>query len=104
LSSTIDTESVRISGLGDARLLDIVTTVKSDSVEDVSPTCSAEVIRTLEEKISALESATSIREQESALLTRYGETLTGEHVSPVQMDSFLTTYIDREKKALEEVR
>lgn len=104
MSSTIDTESVRISGLGDARLLDIVTTVKNASVEDVSPTSSDEVIRTLEEKIAALESATTIREQESALLIKYGETLTGEHVSPVQMDNFLTTYVDREKKVLEEVR
>jgi hypothetical protein len=39
----------------DARLLDIVTTVKNASVEDVPPTSSAEVIRTLQEKITALE-------------------------------------------------
>jgi hypothetical protein len=84
--------------------LDIVTTVKDASVEDISPTSSAEVIRTLEEKITALESATAIREQGSALLTKYGETLTGEHVSPEQMDKFLNTYLEHEKKRLEEVR
>ena len=104
MSSTIDTQSVRISKLGDARLLDIVTTVKKASVEDVPPTSSAEVIRTLQEKIAALESATAIRQQASVLLTKYGETLTGEHVSPDQMNEFLNTYLGREKKRLEEVR
>ena len=73
-------------------------------MEDVPPTSSAEVIRSLQEKLAALESAIAIRQQESILLTKYGETLTGEHVSPDQMNDFLNTYLGREKKRLEEVR
>lgn len=103
MSTTIDTQSVRISGLGDARLLDIVTTVKNAGAEDISPTSSAEVIRKLEEKIDSLQSAMAVGQRGSNLLAKYGETLTGEHVSPEQMDKFLSSYIEREIKTLEEV-
>lgn len=103
MSSTIDTQSVRISGLGDARLLDIVTTVKRAFGEDISPTSTSEVIRKLQQRITALESALLARQQGSALLAKYGESLTAEHVSPEQMDEFLSTFIDREKERIDEV-
>ena len=104
MSSTIDTQSVRISVLADARLLDIITTVKNASVEDVSSTSPDEVIRKLEEKLGALERSEAIMRKASGILTKYGKTLTGGRVEPQTMTWFLSQYIKREKDRLEEVR
>lgn len=104
LPSTLDTHSVRVSGLGDARLFDIVSTVKSDDAQTYAPDTSSEVIRILKVKILALEAEKSVREQESQFLVKYAQTLTGEHVTPVELGQFLDKYLERERKNLEAVR
>jgi len=104
LPSTLDTHSVRVSGLGDARLFDTVSTVKSEDAETYAPDSSSDVIRALKVKILALEAEKSVREQESQLLVKYAQTLTGEHFTPVEMGQFLDKYLERERNNHEAVR
>ncbi|KDR78599.1 hypothetical protein GALMADRAFT_244048 [Galerina marginata CBS 339.88] len=101
LSSSIDTHSVRVSGLGDARLFDVVCTLGNNKAASYAPESSSEVIRTLLVKKAGLESERAVRQQESQLLLKYAETLNGEHVTPTQMAAFLESYVDRGRKTLQ---
>ncbi|KAF9525788.1 hypothetical protein CPB83DRAFT_858888 [Crepidotus variabilis] len=103
LPGSIDTHSVRVSGLGDARLFDVVCAVKPDKTEDYAPESSLEVIRTLQAKRQRLETEKSIREQQSELLVQYAQTLTGEHVNPTDMGQFLENFLAQEHQKLEAI-
>ncbi|KAJ3507403.1 hypothetical protein NLJ89_g6323 [Agrocybe chaxingu] len=100
LPSTIDTDSVRVSGLGEARLFDVVCTVGSSKAASYASDSSSEIIRTLIVRKLALESERATREQESQLLLKYAQTLSGEHVTPTQMGQFLESYVERERNSL----
>lgn len=101
LAGTIDTQSVRVSGLGSAKLFDVVCTIDGTTLatptEKDSP---IEAIRVLKVKKLALESEKRVREHEADLLVNYAKTLTGEHVSPVQMASFLESFVEQGRKNL----
>ena len=89
LSSSIDTKSARVSGLGGtARLLDVVCTI----VKPATPFEQNETLRLLQIKRSNLIAEKLIIEQESDLLLSYGRSLTGEHVAIDQMSEFLKSF------------
>ncbi|KDQ59015.1 hypothetical protein JAAARDRAFT_192573, partial [Jaapia argillacea MUCL 33604] len=101
LPSCIDTESARVSGLGNARLFDVVCTVP-----DRPPTSyggSSEMIRLLEAKRTNLEKEKRVREQEAEVMLTYGKSLQGEHVTPDTMTTFLDNFILRGRKNLQAV-
>ncbi|KAF9557100.1 hypothetical protein CPC08DRAFT_725306 [Agrocybe pediades] len=109
LSSSIDTRSLRVSGLGSAaRLSDVVCKVDRgalfDDAANADSHSSTEQLRDLSAKKEALESEKNIREQESELLFKYGQTLSGNsQVSPGEMSAFLDQYFARGKKILESI-
>ncbi|KAF8872568.1 hypothetical protein BD779DRAFT_1452646 [Infundibulicybe gibba] len=104
LSSSIDSQSIRVSGLGDGRLLDVVCTVEAPLSEDYAPSTSAERLRTLKVKKDVLESEKRVREHEADLLVNYAKTLSGEHVTPMQMTQFLASFVEQGQKNVEAVR
>ncbi|PPQ84015.1 hypothetical protein CVT25_000561 [Psilocybe cyanescens] len=100
LSSFIDTQTIRVSGLGDARLFDVTCTRANSKTALSLPGSPAEIKRTLLVKKAALESERGVREQESKLLWQYAQTLNGEHVTPTQMGAFLESYVEQGRKTL----
>ena len=104
MSSTIDTRSVRVSGLGDVRLSDVVCTIGADTAESLyAPDSSPELIRRLTAQKQALEKEKRIRDQEAELLVSYAKTLTGEHVTPSDMLNFLESFVERGRLNLKAV-
>lgn len=92
-----------MSGLGQARLFDVVCTVEKKQDADLSPDSSSEVIRLLKVKKQALQGQKSVRTHESELLVMYAKTLAGEHVSPTAMSEFLKTFVDKGIRNLEDI-
>ena len=103
LSSNIDTESVRVSGLGQARLFDVVCTIEKKQDADLSSDSPSEVIRRLEVKKQGLESQKRVMEHEADLLVNYAKTLNGEHVNPTAMGDFLKTFVVKGRENLEAI-
>jgi hypothetical protein len=93
-----------VSGLGDARLFDVVCTIGTNKASSYEPSSSSEVIRTLLVKKTALENEKAVRETESQILLKYAQTLSGEHVTPTQMGQFLGSYVDQGRKIIQAVR
>jgi len=63
-----------------------------------------EALRGLKAKLAELESEKTIRNGELKFLTKYGDSLTGEHLDPSKLDGFLDQYIARAKGCAEAVR
>ena len=93
-----------MSGLGDARLFDVVCTIGTNKASSYEPSSSSEVIRTFLVKKSLLESEKAVRDSESQLSFKYAQTLSGEHVTPTQMGQFLGSYVDQGRKIVQAVR
>ncbi|KAF8872571.1 hypothetical protein BD779DRAFT_1709096 [Infundibulicybe gibba] len=85
LSSSIDPQSIRVSGLGHGCLLDVACTVEAFKSGHYAPGTNAEKLRALEVEKDALESEKRVREHEADLLIGYSKSLNGEHVAPAQM-------------------
>ncbi|KAI0045247.1 hypothetical protein FA95DRAFT_1589849 [Auriscalpium vulgare] len=94
LSGSINADSVRVAGLGDARLFDVVCALDTETDDD-APDSTPEAIRLLtaaQHKLAQRRDAlTAVR---SAMAT-YSQSLSGEHVSPEQADAFFEKYISR---------
>ncbi|KAJ6492563.1 hypothetical protein C8R47DRAFT_1013238, partial [Mycena vitilis] len=98
LPSCIDTQSVRVSGLGDARLFDVVCTTRDGGKSKAS-----EAVRLLKAQKLALEGEKRVRDHESDLLVSYARTIKGEHVAPQEMNEFLQSFVEQGKKNLQAV-
>ncbi|KAF8155336.1 hypothetical protein K438DRAFT_1687435 [Mycena galopus ATCC 62051] len=99
LPSCIDTQSVRVSGLGDARLFDVVCTTR----DGAGPNKSSEAIRLLKAQKLSLEGEKRVRDHESDLLVTYAKTLKGEHMPPTQMGEFLQSFVEQGRKNLQAI-
>jgi hypothetical protein len=99
LPSCIDTDSIRVSGLGQARLCDVVCTIgdQSESHEKDSPT---ETIRLLKKKKQELSSQKTMLETLVEIHVAYGRTLTGEHIKPSDMSDFLDNFAEHGRNNL----
>lgn len=103
LPSSIDTQAIRVSGLGTARLFDVVCTVGTNNAASYAVESSSEVIRILKVKKSLLETEKRVLDHEAELLVSYGKTLTGEHVNTTQMSQFLEMFVTQGQKNLKAV-
>ncbi|KAG5720441.1 Protein F37C4.5 [Termitomyces sp. T112] len=103
LSESIDTQSVRVSGLEQARLYDVVCTIGGGKDMSYVPDSPSEIIRLLQVKKHALESEKRVREHEADLLMNYAKTLSGEHVLPNQMNTFLESFVERGRKNIKDI-
>ena len=103
LPSTIDTHTVRVSGLGDARLSDVVCTIGADNEASYAPDGSSELIRLLTVQKKALTQESDMRNREADLLVNYARTLTGQHVTPSNMSTFLQDFVEQGRLNLKAV-
>jgi hypothetical protein len=95
----MDNDSIRVTGLGDAHLFDVICTPSSTSPTS-APHGTAERIRLLEAKKKKIQSERLVREHEADILIDYGKSLRGEHVSPENAASFLDGFVERANKNL----
>ncbi|KAJ6543618.1 hypothetical protein DFH09DRAFT_1041079 [Mycena vulgaris] len=98
LPSCIDTHSVRVSDLADARLFDVTCTTRH-----VPFNKSSETVRLLQAQKFSLQGEKRVRDHESDLLVTYAKTLSGEHISPTQMGTFLESFVQQGRKNLEAI-
>ncbi|GBE90100.1 hypothetical protein SCP_1801240 [Sparassis crispa] len=102
LPSCIDTESVRVTGLGSgARLFDVVSTIKkSASFGDAD---ASDSIRELKRKKKSLEDERRVLLSEARFLSSYSQTLSSQYVSPDDALEFLDTFSTREKDGVQNI-
>ncbi|KAG6864236.1 hypothetical protein C0991_011155 [Blastosporella zonata] len=103
LPGSIDTHSVRVSGLGEARLYDVVCTIGVSKDASYAADSPSEIIRLLQVKKHALENEKRLRNHEADLLLSYAKTLSGEHVAPSQMSAFLESFVQQGHKNLNDI-
>lgn len=63
-----------------------------------------ESLRVLLVREAALQSQRKAKELESELLLKYGQSLTGEHLTPNSMAAFLESFSGHNQRAIQEVR
>ncbi|TFL07849.1 hypothetical protein BDV98DRAFT_521053 [Pterulicium gracile] len=98
LPATIDTKSIRVSGLGDARLHDVLCLLNER--KRPGPTDSSEVLTQLRTSQGRLQRERESLVHEGKILTDYSRTLTGEHVSPSDLESFIKTFSQHSRQNL----
>lgn len=103
LSSTIDPLSVRVTGLGDSRLFDVVCQLGTNKAAVYAPDGPTETIRRLNAQKAALVTLRANRASEADVLNQYARTITGEFVAPPQMVQFLQSYVEQGRKNAEAV-
>lgn len=101
LPGTIDTKSIRISGLGHARLHDVVCLLNQR--KRPGPTDSSEVIKALRKQRQQVEQEKNSLEHEARILADYSKTLKAEHVSPADVAEFLKSYGGHVKSGIDAV-
>lgn len=82
----MDTDSARVTGLGDAGLSDFTCTINHGA------STASERLVELRTKEKVLEETKLICERQAGFLLKYGETLTSEHVTPEQAIAFAQAY------------
>jgi hypothetical protein len=94
LPGSIDTESARVSGLGDAQLSDVVCSV-GRGIEEVDKQSTSEVIRKLKVKKDALIDDKDALEDIASTVIGYSKTLVGDTVSPNRAEKFFENLLTR---------
>ncbi|KAF9496664.1 hypothetical protein BDN71DRAFT_731529 [Pleurotus eryngii] len=100
LPSDVVRDSVRVSGLANARLYDVVCTIKTP--RDAEDTI-LESIRLLQVKKVELEGQKNVRQAEADLLASWAKGVTAEHVEYSGMPGFLRNFVSQGKDNLEAV-
>ncbi|KAJ3569900.1 hypothetical protein NP233_g4751 [Leucocoprinus birnbaumii] len=98
LPSTIDTQSVRISGLNSTGIKN--KTFLSDvvcSAADASDDASSIAIHALKAQKSTLIHEKKVLDTQAEVLVKYANSLTGEHAGPDVMNKFLATFVEQGK-------
>ncbi|KAH9000882.1 hypothetical protein EDB86DRAFT_470656 [Lactarius hatsudake] len=94
LPGSIDTDSARVSGLGDAQLSDVVCSV-GRGIEEIDPLSTGEVVRKLRAKKKALVQDREALDGISDTMVNYSKTLAGDTVSPDRAGKFFDTLLTR---------
>ncbi|KAF8268359.1 hypothetical protein EI94DRAFT_1728051 [Lactarius quietus] len=94
LPASIDTESARVSGLGDAQLSDVVCSV-GRGIEEIDPQSTSEVLRKLRVKKAALFNDRNALDDISATMSCYSKNLPGGNASPDQAETFFENLLTR---------
>ena len=95
LSSAIDVDSARVTGLGDARLFEVSCKIQKPEPWNASPDSALERIRALKAKKATLAQEKRNAELAARLLREYARTLSGPSVPPADADAFLDRYLAR---------
>ncbi|KAH9020330.1 hypothetical protein EDB84DRAFT_1622846 [Lactarius hengduanensis] len=94
LPRAIDTDSARVSGLGDAQLLDVVCSV-GRGIEEIDPLSTSEVVRKLKVKKNALVQDRDALDDISGTMVDYSRTLVGDKVSPDRAETYFDNLLTR---------
>ncbi|KAH9059614.1 hypothetical protein EDB87DRAFT_1735645 [Lactarius vividus] len=94
LPGSIDTDSARVSGLGDAQLSDVVCSV-GRRIDEIDPLSTSEVVRKLQAKKSTLIQDRGALDDISGTMVNYSRTLVGGTVSPDRAGEFFDTLLTR---------
>ncbi|KAI0696449.1 hypothetical protein BC835DRAFT_1342447 [Cytidiella melzeri] len=99
LSSHMDHQSVRVSGLGSvARLVDVICTTKATDFFKPS-----ELLRLLQAKKQKLEAERLILRQETEIYQSYAKSITSEHVTTDKLVPFMQTLVQERRGILEAI-
>jgi hypothetical protein len=104
LPSTIDTQSVRISGLNPNKsqnrtyLSDVVC-----SVAESSDDASSAAIHALETQKTTLKLEKKVLDTQADMFVKYANSLNSEHASPDVMNKFLTAFVENGKSNIHAV-
>ena len=102
LPSSIDTESARVTGLGDAAVLfDVVCAVSTDQVRSMHADVQSEVLKDLERRKSVLTGEKGMRKHQADILAQYGQTLNAEHHDVSVLNDVLDNLVVRSRDTLE---
>ena len=96
LPDSIDTESVRVTGLGDAQLFDVVGSVGS-CIDEIDTTSTAEAIRKLNARKDVLVKDVFAINAIGQTMMKYSESLAGDSVSPRQAERFFENLLSRSR-------
>ncbi len=94
LPGSIDTDSARISGLGDAQLSDVVCSV-GRGIEEIDPLSTSERVRKLNVKKDVLVEDRDALDDISDTMVTYSKTLVGDTVSPNRAEKFFDNLLTR---------
>lgn len=97
------TDSVRVSGLGDARLCDVVVSTDHHAKPNAADSEYERSLLSLNEQRTSLSTAQSTRREEAELLKSYAKTIQGQHISPTDMLTFLEKLVQKNREHQEEV-
>lgn len=91
-----------MSGLGDARLFDVVCSINQPSSLIILGESEHEAVRILETQKVELEHEKAIVEEQASVISEYAKSLKAEHVSTRDMASFMQSFVTQKKEALKE--
>lgn len=100
LSSCMDPDSARVTGLGEARLSDFTCVIGKSG----TPTASQKHIETLEGQKEALDAERRTRERQADFLANYGDTLAAQHVQPEQALAFADSFLKQRMRDMEALK
>ncbi|KAF4618894.1 hypothetical protein D9613_009802 [Agrocybe pediades] len=95
ISGTLDTQFVRVSGVGSARVIDVACTFGEEekkSTSDPAGVITSEAREALILKKRNLERMKALKEQQLNRIGTYAQTLTSAHVNPTQLIEFYERY------------
>lgn len=101
MPNSIVTESLRVSGFGNAMLSDVVCTVPP---LDLKATEKSDYVRELEVERARLDGQRRVIDHHADLLLAYAQGLTGEHVKPDDMAGFLEKFLTIGAKNVENIQ
>jgi len=94
LSGSIDTDSARVTGAGDAQLCDVVCSI-GRGIEEIDPTSTSEVIRKLDVQKQSLINHRDALDDVSDTMINYSKSLAGDSVSPNCAETFFEDLLTR---------
>jgi len=94
LSGSIDTDSARVTGAGDAQLCDVVCSI-GRGIEEIDPTSTSEVIRKLDVQKQSLINHRDALDDVSDTMISYSKSLAGDNVSPNCAETFFENLLTR---------
>nr|GAT43452.1 predicted protein [Mycena chlorophos] len=101
LPTCVDTQSVRVSGLGaEAKLLNVACTTGTHGAPSVLKAAVSATVHQLRAQHTKFEGQKRMREDATALLRSYAETLSGELISPTLMTDFIGSLVQSDNERL----
>ncbi|KAI0287205.1 hypothetical protein BC826DRAFT_917531 [Russula brevipes] len=97
LPDSIDTESARVSGLGDAQLFDVVCSIGS-GIKEIDTASTTELVRKLHAQKDVLVRDLETIDDVSETIATYSKSLSGDSVPPRQAERFFESILSRSRE------